>query len=117
MKKIMISALLMGMTIFSASAEMTAKKFISLYEAGSSTDKTYLGTIIGAVYNGIQWAQTSLKIDRKICMPKNLVLTDGQLIDMLRRKAAKDAYSADQPYGLVILVAIEEAFPCSSNSN
>ena len=104
--------ILLGCLSSTTRAEMTTKEFISTYDKANPEQKKVLEAIVGAVGNGISWAEASMKTERKICPPAALALTNSQVLSILRNASAHDQLVDSEPYGLAILLSLERAFPC-----
>jgi hypothetical protein len=63
------------------------------------------------------WANTFLEEHRKepplYCVPPKLALTGEQIIDMLRKEIKDKPREADLEVGLVMMLLLQEVFPCS----
>ena len=114
---ILVFLILLECLSSTALAEMTAKEFISTYDKANPEQKQVLEAIVGAVDNGIGWAEASVTIEKRICPPAALALTNSQILDILRNAADHDQLVGSEPYGLAIFLSLERAFPCSKNLN
>lgn len=78
-------------------------------------DREKIEALIGGMENGLVWANAALKNRGQsplYCQPGKLVLTDFQIIDMMRR-AIKDAPKmGDYPLGMAVLMTLQKTFPC-----
>jgi hypothetical protein len=72
------------------------------------------------IEDGLAWANMALAQYRKeqplYCVPTNLALTGGQLIDIVRRDVAETPSDGEYPVGLVLLEALKKVFPCQPAS-
>ena len=51
---------------------------------------------------------------RLYCEPPKLTLTVDQIFDIVERYIEKHSDAGSQPIGLVILIALKDAFPCDN---
>jgi hypothetical protein len=104
----------------SAHAESNVETFLRDYDAASYPAKEYMAGHLSSIEDGMSWANVALTEDRKefplYCVPRSLVLTGEQLIDVLRRHLETNPYAAKSPFPLVLLVALQEVFPCAPKS-
>jgi hypothetical protein len=117
MRKILIATVCCIFPI-SADAEDDVNTFIKKYDAGTSIQKQLMTDALEHIQLGLEWANTVLG-DRKAlyCPPPHLVLTGGQLLDMLRREGRDDpVVKGTAPIGLILIVTLKKHFPCQ-NSN
>jgi hypothetical protein len=94
---------------------MDADVFLKNYDAAGLESRQLYERILGATSNGISWASTKAMHDGQpgiFCTPNNLALADQQDIDILRRHVFSHPDHAKYPYGLVLLLALQETFPC-----
>jgi hypothetical protein len=98
-----------------AAAEMDADVFLKYYDAANLENRQLYERILGATENGISWASAKAMNDGQrgiFCPPNKLALTDQQSVDILRRHVLAHTDHAKVPYGLVLLLALQETFPC-----
>jgi hypothetical protein len=98
-----------------AFAEVDAQTFLKGYDGSGPDDRATLARILGATENGIAWTISAVKHDHGIdvfCTPNKLALTDQQDVDILRRYVQVHPKDGTYPYGLVLLMALRDAFPC-----
>jgi hypothetical protein len=78
-------------------------------------DRKQIETLIGGMTIGFLWANVMLK-DRGqpllYCQPGKLVITDSQMIDMMRRAMKDNPKWGDFPLGMTVLVTLQRTFPC-----
>ncbi len=78
-------------------------------------DRRHIENFIGAMEIGLLWANVGLKHQGQAllyCQPDKLVITNSQMIDMIRRAIKDDAKLGDYPVGMVVLVTLQKTFPC-----
>jgi hypothetical protein len=81
---------------------------------GSNPDigvKDYLFGII----EGLSWANVRLSFEQKpklFCEPDKIALTSEQAIDILRRYVDGHPRAASSSFGMVMMDALTDAFPC-----
>src|ERR1700693_2835854 len=96
--------------------EANVKKVLNLYDAGSPAEKESIVTILQAVEDGMGWANTDLAKRKDTpplyCVPDQFVLTGEQILEMLRKEVKENPSSAEDSYGLVMLLTLKRAFPC-----
>ena len=97
--------------------EANVKKVLNLYDAGSPADKQSIVSILEAVEDGMGWANTDLAKRKDTpplyCVPDKFVLTGEQILEMLRKEVRENPSSAEDSYGLVILLTLKKVFPCN----
>jgi hypothetical protein len=94
---------------------MTVKDFFARFDRADASEKQFLQTILGQVGNGISWANSRLsflKRPKLYCQPGNLALSDPQTIEILRQHVRTNQKLQEAPFGLGLLVAFEEEYPC-----
>ena len=117
-------ALLLALCLFSTGvrAEFSAKDYLARHDAAKGdVEKFIWKRHIEDTQNGMSWANSTLVTGRHetplYCTPNKVVLTSEQLVDILKRyleqyKDYKDLGS--QPMALVLLMALQEDFPCNA---
>ena len=121
--KTVISSVLAGLVLLPmpAHAELTGNEFLKAYDASKQENRRLLEVAIGQIENGLGWANSYLAVVRKqrplYCTPGRLALTNGQIVDILRRETKEDRSIGEQPLGFAIILANQKAFPCPPNSN
>jgi hypothetical protein len=88
-----------------------AQQALDRVHAGDDQISTYLG----AEEDAFEWANTYQVMTgqrRLFCPPLKLALTDGQTTDILSRFVEANPKDANVPVGLVLLYALQDAFPC-----
>jgi hypothetical protein len=101
--------------------ELTVNEFLTRYdEARTAAEKLIWTQHIDAIESSFGWANTMLserKENRLYCVPPKLILTSEQLIDIVRRflqeQQSGGFNNQDAPMGLFLLLALQEAFPCT----
>jgi hypothetical protein len=97
-----------------AAAEQTASWFLETMRQGDTT-RNLLLLRLGGVVLGMNWANSLLENQGRpqfYCLPPNLVLTDDQAADMLRRQVQTSPSMGMLPFGIVITSALMTTFPC-----
>jgi hypothetical protein len=98
-----------------AHAEMDARTFLKRYDQGSLEIRALYARQLGATENGMSWANSAAMHDHGFyiyCPPDNLALADDQNIDIMRRHLIAHPEFGKLPFGLVLLTALKETFPC-----
>jgi hypothetical protein len=71
---------------------------------------------IGGMQIGVLWASTMVQVDRKqpplYCQSGKLMLTKHQMLEMVRNTIKEDPGLGDYPLGMVVLVTLQDNFPC-----
>jgi hypothetical protein len=97
--------------------EANAKRVLDMYDTGSNADKQSIVTILTAVEDGMGWANVELKKRKDTpplyCVPDGFGLTGEQILEMLRKEVKENPSSAEESYGLVMLLTFKKAFPCN----
>lgn len=78
-------------------------------------DRKEIANWIGAMEIGLLWANVMLKNRGQpllYCQPDHLTITDGQMIDMMRRAMKDNPKWGDFPVGMMVLVTLQRTFPC-----
>jgi hypothetical protein len=100
-----------------AQAEIDAETLLLNHARGTAEAKDILAGMLGATENGLSWANTAISNEgqpRLYCVPAKLALTNAQDVDILRRYTLDHPDKKTLPYGLALLLALKEAFPCNS---
>jgi hypothetical protein len=97
--------------------EANVKKVLDMYDTGSSADRQSIVTILTAVEDGMGWANAELNKRKDTpplyCVPDGFGITGEQILEMLRKEAKENPSSAEDSYGLVMLLTLKKAFPCN----
>lgn len=97
--------------------EPSAAEILRDYDGGDEKDRALALTAIGREADGFGWINTYLRVSRKttpaFCQPPDLLITPEVAIGILRRKLAERPNLGPQPFGAVLLIALQQAFPCS----
>ena len=111
-----------GLVVFSLSiplpahAEMSGKEFIDLYQRSLDSDRPRLRDILSSTVLGFVWANSDLIVNRKTtalyCPPNKLELTGSQVLHIFTRYIEEEPDADKQPFGFVLLKAMQEQFPC-----
>jgi hypothetical protein len=78
-------------------------------------DRKGIESFIGGMQIGLLWANVVLKERGQpllYCQPDKLVITDSQMIDMMRRAMNDNPKWGDFPLGMMVLVTLQRTFPC-----
>ena len=96
-------------------AEPSARDLIEIID--KEDDVSALGeAILLGLESAYSWSNATLgNRGGKLlyCQPENLAITRSQLKDIFERFVEEHNELADEPAGLVLLLALEETFPCS----
>lgn len=98
-------------------AEYDVKSALQAHGSANSDNRKVWELIFGNTYNGMRWANAALasrKQRQLFCEPNNVVLTDPQVIEMLRGQLNADPKFGDLPFGFAILVVLQMRFPCTA---
>lgn len=97
--------------------DATAAEILRDYDSGDDADKALAYTAIGRSVYAFGWMNSYLVLQRKekpaYCEPEKLAIMPEQAISILRHKIADQPNMADKPFGLVLLFALQEVFPCA----
>jgi hypothetical protein len=110
-----VSLLLLWSLLFTGPVQsdaVTANEFVKAYSASDPAGKQSLDAILGAMEDGMGWYKVGSKI-KLYCLPDKLALTGNQIFNILRRQIAAAPNLGTMPYGLAVLLALEQTFPCS----
>jgi hypothetical protein len=116
-KTCLLGSLLLGPTI--AMAEYNLSEALAAYDSANPNDRKTWELIFGNAQNGINWANAVLlyrKQEPLYCAPDNFTLTGPQVIEMVRELATSKPRLATVPYGLAILLAIQDKYPCGGSA-
>jgi hypothetical protein len=112
--KIGMCVLVAGLLMLSpAYAEPTAGAVLKAFE-GSNPDIGFKDYLIGTI-DGLSWANVRLSFEQKpklFCVPNKMALTSEQAIDILRRYVDGLPKDAGHSFGMVMMDALIDAFPC-----
>jgi hypothetical protein len=96
-----------------AQAEIDAETLLLNHARGTENAKAILAGMLGATENGLSWANISNEGQPRLyCVPAKLALTSAQDVGILRRYTLDHPDKKTLPYGLVLHLALKEAFPC-----
>jgi len=100
-----------------ARAEMNAGAFVRGYEQAQSAEKPQYEAAALSVHIGIGWANSYLESTNKeaqlFCQPAGATLTGPQVMAVLRRFVQAHSEAENEPYGMIILFALREMWPCA----
>jgi hypothetical protein len=103
-----------------AHAESDVNKFLRDYDAGNVVERHRMSDYLSSIETGMSWVNVFLAEDRKerplYCPPNTLALTGDELVDILRRALEGSPEEGSRPLGLVLMTALQKAFPCQSKS-
>jgi hypothetical protein len=104
-----------------AHAESDVSTFLRNYDAGTLTEKHRLSDYLSSIETGMSWVNVYLAEDRKerplYCPPNTLAPTGEQLVEVLRTELTGSPEEGNRPLGLVLMTALQKAFPCQSKPN
>jgi hypothetical protein len=96
-----------------ANAEPSAERFLQLYD--QARPELLYERMLGSTENGMSWSNTALEHEhgfRLYCAPEHMALVDQQVIAIMRQHVKDHPEDQGAPYGMVLLLALKEAFPC-----
>jgi hypothetical protein len=99
----------------SASAEADVASYFKNYARASDSTQSFYRTVLSSYENGMAWANATLQEQGSkplYCPPEKVALTGDQLLDILRRFALDRPPIQKYPFGLALLEALRDAFPC-----
>lgn len=100
-------------------AEMSTKEFMQYYRMADASVTPIIDKSLTSFQNGLSWANVYLSEERGAvpiyCSPETLVLTGGQLMDVMLRFAEDDKEYLELPYSFTLFRALQATFPCSEN--
>ena len=108
-------ALTMAAIPTAARAEADARTFLDRIEDGDSVYRE----VLHAYADGMSWANVLLQETGKeplFCPPEDLSISAEQHADLLRRFVRDNPAAATSPAGLVMLFALQSAFPCDAST-
>lgn len=102
-----------------ANAEEPLRDLILDYKNANVTHREFLELLIASNENGIAWANAELRTvrheTRMFCPPEKVSLTGNQIMDILEREMNAKPFVGQYPYGLALLLTLEDTFPCGGN--
>ena len=104
-----------GIQVPPAHAEADTQTFLHTYDTSAQAGRRLLENTLAWDENGMSWANADLAqrhLPPLYCLPGRLVLTGDQLVDILRRQMAEKPETANLPFGLGLLTALKNLFPC-----
>lgn len=117
MLKIILNACVaLTISTSSAYAENNVRWLLQNYDQGTRDERQFLEHVVASVENGISWTNVFLKQRRGApvyCPPEKISLTGTQIVDILRRAARENKKLNETPYGLGVLLALQDTFPCN----
>jgi hypothetical protein len=110
----LLGTILLGPT--SAMAEEDANTALRAYDSANPTDRKTAEIVFANTQNGIWWGNSVLLYRKQpplFCPPDNVAPLPGpQVIEMLRQKVNENPKLGAMPYGLAIMVTIQNTYPC-----
>jgi hypothetical protein len=111
--KIILVLLCLVITFYAgvADAEMSAKDVVDNFEKGDLVT----GAFVKGIEDGIGWAEVYREKNGEsqiFCQPRKLALTPDQDAEIVSKYISNNPKLADAPFGLVLLMAFRETFPC-----
>ena len=104
-----------ALTSNASRAEQSVSSLLQDYDAGTDEGRLFLEFALKQTEDGIGWANAMLRIEDQeplYCPPEEMVLSGSQIVDMLRQESEASLLFAAQPFGLGILSALRNQFPC-----
>jgi hypothetical protein len=98
-----------------ANAEASADRFLQIYDQANPKDKLIFGKVLGSAQNGMAWSNEALQQEhgfRLFCAPEHMAFVDQQVVAIMREFVKNHPERQGAPYGMVLLLALKEAFPC-----
>jgi hypothetical protein len=95
-------------------AEPGAGYILETIRAGGSVEQS-VTVYINGLENGYGWANATLSNNGEVplyCQPSRLALSQDQIVDILRRFVEANPNLREMQTGLVLLMALQEMFPC-----
>ena len=112
-----IFMIIISLVPFNARASMNVDSYIKNTRAGGNAAVAARYYLIG-IEEGFEWSNVYIENNntKKVflyCQPRNLTLTDDQTIDIFNRFINENISKyLNKPVGIVLLTALENAFPC-----
>jgi hypothetical protein len=119
LRKSIISFAFYILACFQARAEVSAMEFLRMIDGGRQDDRTVALLSINNLINGFGWYQAYLEqqeLPTIYCPPRRLAITPDQAVDIMRRFVENKRESRNYPYGLAVLLAMQDAFPCGEGT-
>ncbi|CCE06458.1 hypothetical protein BRAS3843_1730027 [Bradyrhizobium sp. STM 3843] len=94
---------------------MSARTFLDNYDKYGVPMQDFYEKMLGANENGMSWANAAIEVEGGVklyCMPDSLALAPQQNVQILRQYVTDHPEHAKRPFGLVLLSALRETFPC-----
>jgi hypothetical protein len=110
----LIALLTIVLSTTPAAAETSAREFLQMY---ASDDNQAAKIYLRGLHQGVSWSNTVLnyqKLPKLYCAPDTITLTDDQVQDVIRRLVEKEPLNGTYPIAMVMLKALQRAFPCPS---
>jgi hypothetical protein len=119
-KHVIAAAMLASLAFITpAQAEDSAKIYLEKIDQSDPQESSRHRSVLAAFGIGLFWANIHLVATGGkpiYCQPENLVLTDYQEVDMVRRYIKEFPDAANAPAGLVVLKALQNVFPCKQTA-
>ena len=94
----------------------SAAELLEIYDRSEIETSKRIELVLSATEDGLKAANTYLVTMRKekplFCQPSELRMTGRQLLTTLRRAVETDRSLSPKPMGLVLLVSLQNIFPC-----
>ena len=94
----------------------SAAELLEIYDRSEIETSKRVELVLSATEDGLKAANTYLVTMRKekplFCQPSELRMTGRQLLTTLRRAVETDRSLSPKPMGLVLLVSLQNIFPC-----
>jgi hypothetical protein len=106
-----IAVIMATVSITPASAFVTAKQAIEMFDNGGEVGKVYMR----GMGEGISWANTATSIAGNpalYCPPETVGVVGEQYVAILKGFIKRYPNLASAPFGGTLLGALQEAFPC-----
>jgi hypothetical protein len=104
-------------TIFAATSASAVEVWFKDYEHPATPDYAGFNKLfLDGVKSGLIAYSSAIEYDGgkpRFCLPGNLALTVEQAEDIMRRAAKKHKNSDNLPISLLLLIGLEETFPCN----
>jgi hypothetical protein len=100
-----------------ARAEPDVNKFLQDYDRGPAGEKRLMADNLSRVESGMSWVNVYLAENRKehpiYCPPNTLAPSGEELVGILRKEAEASPSEGSRPLGLVLMLALQKAYPCT----
>src|SRR5215471_10178224 len=110
--KVVIALILFGLTSNAKAVTVIFKDF----KAATSDEKAFYYLYLDGVREGMIELNVVLEEKKQqplFCLPEKLVLTVGQVEDIMMRQAEKITDPDQLPIGLLLAQGLQDTFPCN----